>query len=110
MPLYEYRCSDCRRQFMRLVRLDQADSVPDCPTCAAPGTKLVSAPALHRSESARLAEFHPDDARRPGFYRDPRNIGLATKRRLLDSNLDLGPQVDEIIERGRTGQILDDAR
>ncbi|MCG3201495.1 MAG: hypothetical protein NFCOHLIN_01365 [Gammaproteobacteria bacterium] len=30
MPLYEYACKDCGRQFEQLVR---ADSRPECPAC-----------------------------------------------------------------------------
>jgi len=30
MPIYEYACQDCGRQFETLVR---SDSVPECPQC-----------------------------------------------------------------------------
>ena len=109
MPLYEFRCRSCQLQFTKLARLSEAGSPLGCPACGAPVTKLVSSCALHRSEAARLADFDPRDARRPDFYRDAYNVGLAAQRRLRDSAVDLGPRVEEIIERGRTGQILDEA-
>jgi putative FmdB family regulatory protein len=30
MPIFEYACSDCGRQFETLVR---SDTVPECPAC-----------------------------------------------------------------------------
>jgi putative FmdB family regulatory protein len=30
MPIYEYACRDCRREFEALVR---SDTVPECPQC-----------------------------------------------------------------------------
>lgn len=35
MPIYEYTCKDCGKQFEQLVR---ADSRPECPACQ--GTRL----------------------------------------------------------------------
>lgn len=110
MPLYEYRCQRCRRKFTNYVALSEAGSGLDCPICGGAATKLVTGCAFHRSEAARIADFEPRDGRRADFFRDPYNVGLAAKRRLRDSGIDLGPRVEEIVERGRTGHILDDAR
>lgn len=35
MPLYAYRCSDCRHEFETLTR---ADETPECPACG--GSRL----------------------------------------------------------------------
>lgn len=110
MPLYECRCQRCRRTFTNYVALSDAGSALNCPMCGGAATKLVKGCAFHRSEAARIAHFEPRDARRADFFRDPYNIGLAAKRRLRDRGIDLGPRVEEIVERGRTGQILDDVR
>jgi len=45
----------------------------------------------------------PDD-----FYKDSRNVGLWTKKKLNDLGVDLGPKLDEIVEKGRSGKILDE--
>jgi hypothetical protein len=42
------------------------------------------------------------------FYKDSRNVGLWTKKKLNDLGVDLGPKLDEIVEKGRSGRILDD--
>lgn len=38
MPIYEFRCKECRRDFKTLRRSDQINNV-SCPTC---GTQKVS--------------------------------------------------------------------
>jgi len=51
-----------------------------------------------------------DTSKRPSddFYKDSRNVGLWTKKRMKDLGVDPGPQLDEIVEKGRTGKILDE--
>lgn len=55
MPTYEYEaidparsCDTCRNVF-ELVRPLRAPPVTDCPRCAAPVRKVISAPAIGRS-------------------------------------------------------------
>ena len=53
MPMYEYACRHCGREFETLVR---AGSTPACPGCA--GTdleRLLSLPAVHSSGTHALA-------------------------------------------------------
>ncbi|ABU60115.1 FmdB family zinc ribbon protein [Roseiflexus castenholzii] len=33
MPLYEYQCSDCAREFDALRPIHRADEIIDCPAC-----------------------------------------------------------------------------
>ena len=43
MPLYEYHCPDCNEQFEKLVRLSEANVLPECPECGGRHTqKLLS--------------------------------------------------------------------
>lgn len=52
MPLYEYVCEDCHREFELLVR---GSEKPSCETCGSEHlTKLLSVPAAH---SAGSGEF-----------------------------------------------------
>lgn len=34
MPLYEFYCSSCGREFEKMMRFDQAGERPVCPSCA----------------------------------------------------------------------------
>lgn len=60
MPMYEYTCSRCRRDFEELVR-DAA--VPPCPHCGSKQVeRLMSAPAAHGtavSSKCEGADFCP---------------------------------------------------
>lgn len=47
MPMYEYRCRECGRQFEQLRRMDDADRGLICPDCGAQNVeRLVSAFAM----------------------------------------------------------------
>jgi hypothetical protein len=35
-------------------------------------------------------------------------VGLWAKKRMRELGVDLGPKMDEIVEKGRTGKILDE--
>jgi len=63
---------------------------------------------VHQSEESRLADFDTSKPRGEDFYRDSRNVGLWAKKRLREMGVDLGPKLDEIVEKGRTGKILED--
>jgi putative FmdB family regulatory protein len=39
MPLYEYQCHDCGKEFEKMVRFSEADQNPACPDCQSQDTK-----------------------------------------------------------------------
>ncbi len=109
MPIYEYRCNQCQREFSRLLlRLREAGEVR-CEFCGSTNlTRLLSSFRVHQTEESRLADFDPSKPRGDDFYKDSRNVGLWTKKRMKEMGVDLGPQLDEVVERGRSGKILED--
>jgi putative FmdB family regulatory protein len=109
MPIYEYRCNRCGSEFQRLIlNRDEAKGLR-CGSCRSRSlTRLLSRFSLHQSEEARLAGFDPSKPRDESFYKDSRNVGLWAKKRMKEMGADLGSKMDEIVERGRTGKILDD--
>jgi len=70
--------------------------------------KVLSRFSIHKTEAQRLKDFDPKAAKEDSFYKDSRNVGLWAKKRLQELGADLGPELDEIVERGRTGKILED--
>ena len=42
MPIYEYRCSKCGKEFELMRPFSQADEPAPCPSCGASGEKLLS--------------------------------------------------------------------
>ncbi len=109
MPIYEYRCCRCKGEFSALIMRPGDESKIRCEMCASTElTRLLSRFSYHQSEESRLNKF---DTRKPqddAFYKDSRNIGLWAKKRSKDLGVDLGPKFDEVVERARTGKILED--
>lgn len=53
MPIYEYRCRDCRKTFEVRVRGDDASSCPHCGGSSL--DKLITAPFISSGQTARQA-------------------------------------------------------
>ena len=109
MPIYEYRCNRCKKEFSQLfLKTQDADRVC-CKFCRSENlTRLLSSFRVHQTEGSRLADFDTLKPRGDDFYKDSRNVGLWTKKRMQQLGVDLGPKLDEIVEKGRTGKILKD--
>lgn len=109
MPIYEYECRACSKQFTVLIlKVSEEDGLA-CPECS--GTellKLISRCAYHMSEGGRLATY--DEKKKHGldFYKDSRNIGLHAQKMANKMGVDLGEQFQNTLERARSGKILDD--
>lgn len=109
MPIYEFRCNRCRKEFSKLF-LDQRE-IRDvrCKHCNHRDlTRLLSPFSVHQTEEARLANLDTSRPSTEAYYRDSRNVGLWAKKRMKELGVDLGSKMDEIVEKGRTGKILDE--
>ena len=112
MPIYEYQCMACKRQFQSLVMKNEDEEGLLCPECGSPKLKkLISRVAYHVSESDRLADYDPKAARSDSFYKDTRNIGLSAKKRAQQMGVDLGKNFETKLEKLRTdpGSVLRDS-
>jgi putative FmdB family regulatory protein len=70
MPLYEYACKQCDRQFELLVR---GSDTPECPSCHGRDLeRRLSVFAAHTSGSAAPRSFAPGPC---GSCGDPRGPG-----------------------------------
>ncbi|MFZ5915803.1 MAG: FmdB family zinc ribbon protein [Chloroflexota bacterium] len=112
MPIYEYRCHDCRRRvsiFWRNFSDLEADSPPRCPRCGGTRlTRLISRVAVLRSE-----EGHLDDLTDPGMLaglddQDPRSIARWMRRMSRETGEDLGPEFDQVVDRLEAGESPED--
>jgi putative FmdB family regulatory protein len=109
MPIYEYRCNRCKKEFSLLILNLKENRKSQCPTCHSRNlTRLLSPFSVHQTEESRLANFDTSKPRGDDFYKDSRNIGMWAKKRMRELGTDLGPKMDEIVEKGRTGKILDE--
>jgi len=108
MPIYEYRCNQCKRDFNQLFLNPKEIDSAKCKFCNSRDlTKLLSSFSVHQTEESRLVNFDTSKPRGEDFYKDSRNIGLWAKKRMKGLGVDLGSKMDEIVEKGRTGKILE---
>jgi len=74
MPLYEYRCQQCRRRFTLLLNIAERDAPQTCPHCGATQSqRLVSRVARVRTEDQLLDDL-ADRMEMAGDPDDPRTM------------------------------------
>jgi putative FmdB family regulatory protein len=109
MPIYEYHCNRCHAEFSYLLIHPREWGRVSCKFCGSEEVKrLLSSFSVHQTEESRLVNLDASKPRGEDFYKDSRNIGLVAKKRMRELGVDLGSKMDEIVEKGRTGKILDD--
>jgi putative FmdB family regulatory protein len=106
MPVYEYRCQNCRR----LVRLffaytEYADAQPVCPHCQSNNLKRrIGRIALAKSEEARMDSLADDSALAGLDENDPKSLGRFMRKMGREMGEDLGSEFDEVVERLERGE------
>lgn len=111
MPIYEYRCRDCRRKVSILWRtFSEAETgAARCPRCGGEElTRLVSRVRVVRSEESRL-----DDLADPSSFgdldeNDPRSLARFMRKMGGEMGEDLGPEFEEVVDRLEAGQSPED--
>jgi putative FmdB family regulatory protein len=103
VPIYEYVCRVCGREFQYLILRKRDEGNLRCPRCKGRDLKkLVSSVAYHVSEQDRLAAYDPRSPKGDAFCRDTRNIGLEAKKRAQQMGVDLGSDFEAKLDRLRT--------
>jgi putative FmdB family regulatory protein len=107
VPVYEYRCHDCKRRvsiFWRTFSDVDTESIA-CPRCGKTNlTRLVSRVRMVRSEESRL-----DDLADPGGFpdldeNDPKSLGRWMRKMSAETGEDLGPEFNEVVGRLEAGE------
>lgn len=106
MPIYEYRCADCKRRVSIFFRSFAAVTDPTCPNCGGNNlTRLVSRVAAIKSEDARLEALADPSNFGDVDENDPKSV--ARFMRKMSDQLggeDLGPEFNEMVERLEAGE------
>jgi putative FmdB family regulatory protein len=99
MPIYEYRCEDCRRQVSLLVmRISNAET-PHCPRCGSDHlTRLMSRFSRVRSEDARIESLADPSNLGDLDENDPRSVGRWMKKMGGELGEDTGEDWDSMVD------------
>jgi putative FmdB family regulatory protein len=107
MPIYEYRCHDCRRRVSILWRsISEAQTVkPHCPRCGGERlSRLVSRVAMLKSEESRLEDLATPSALGDLDENDPKSVARWMRRMSKEVGEDLGPEFGEVVDRLEAGE------
>ena len=107
MPIYEYRCLDCRRRFNQFLRSFSAIEgfQPVCPHCLGQNARRLISKAY--TVGSDQGDSGPDaDLSSLGDVdeNDPRSMGRMMRRMGAESGEDPGPEFNEIVGRLEAGQ------
>jgi len=106
MPIYEYRCQDCRRRVTLFFRsFEDIPAEPVCPRCGGIHlNRLISRVSVVRSEDSRL-----DDLADPASFsdldeNDPKSIARWMRKMGSETGEDMPPEFGEVVDRLESGQ------
>jgi len=111
MPIYEYRCTDCRRRVSIFWRklADIETQRPECPSCRGHNlVRLVSRVAVLRSEESHLDDLADPSSLGDLDENDPRSMARWMRKMSKETGEDLGPEFDEVVNRLEAGQSPED--
>ncbi len=106
MPIYEYRCADCRRRVSLFHRsFASIEDQPTCPRCG--GTRLsriISRVAVIRSEESRLDDLADPSTLGDLDENDPKSLARWMRKMSGEVGEEMPPEFDEVIDRLESGQ------
>ncbi len=122
MPIYEYRCDECRRVFSFLVRNVKDHEPPACPQCGNDNLSRVLSPCSMHSGGSKHSEGSPEGGGDMGDFgpgdealenipgiedldeNDPKSLGRWMRRMADEMGEPLDPEMDEICRRLESGE------
>lgn len=110
MPLYEYRCQDCRKKYeVRLTYSEYDSYAPVCPQCnSANAQRIIRRIRVTSNDLSRLSEM-ADPANLDALEDDPRKLGrMMREMRDQVGADDLPGEFDEVVDRLEKGQSPED--
>ncbi|MEX2237280.1 MAG: zinc ribbon domain-containing protein [Dehalococcoidia bacterium] len=108
MPIYEYRCGDCRRLTSVFFRSSSGERDVTCEKCGSTKTsRTLSRFAYHRSQADVLRDYGDPAAGDVGDYQDPRQIGRWAESKFEEYGMDLPDEARTMIDAAREGEFPD---
>jgi len=108
MPLYEYRCLDCKKRSTVLILNLTSPKRVSCTHCKSLRLeRLMSRFASPKSEEARLESFADPNALAGLDENDPESMAGFMKKMGNEMGEDLGDDIEEALESPDAGADLD---
>ena len=111
MPIYEYRCGDCKRRVSLYYQTFSAAAAatPVCTHCQSTSlSRLVSRVFQVKSEDARLDDLADPSAFGDLDENDPKSVARWARKMGQEMGEDLGDDWDEMVDRIEAGEDLGD--
>ena len=100
MPIYEYRCADCRKKTTVVTLAVGAAVDPVCSHCGGRHmTKLVSRVAVRKSEESRLERLTDPSSLTGLDESDPKSVARWMKKMGQEMGEEAGEGFDEEVDR-----------
>ncbi len=106
MPVYVFRCLDCRRIVQQHYSFSEYESAT--PTCSYCGSqklrRRIGRVALAKSEDTRMDAMMDESALAGLDEEDPRSLGRFMRKMSQEMGEDLGEEFGEVVDRLEKGQ------
>ncbi len=105
MPIYEYRCGNCKRRVSIFFRSFSAVGEAHCPNCDSTNlTRLVSKVAALKSEESRLESLSDPSNFGDVDENDPKSMARFMRKMGNEMGEDMGPEFGEMVDRLEAGE------
>ena len=110
MPIYEYRCTNCKKRLSLLILSVNQASTAACTFCGSTKLdRLMSRFASPKSEEARLESLADPSKFGDVDENDPQSMARFMKKMGQEMGEDMGDDFDEAIEEAGSGLAESDA-
>lgn len=109
MPVYEYRCQNCRQLVRLTFTFSEYGKVePMCPNCESMNlTRRIGRIAMAKSEDARMDGMMDESALAGLDEDDPRSLGKFMRKMSNEMGEDMGDEFNEVVGRLEKGESPD---
>jgi putative FmdB family regulatory protein len=109
MPIYQYRCLNCKKRFdVFLSYKEYGVKNVLCPYCTSDYVqRRIGRIRIAKSEESRLDNLI-DTTNLEGLENDPRALGKMMRKMSNEMGEDVGPEFNEVVDRLESGQSPED--
>jgi putative FmdB family regulatory protein len=109
MPIYQYRCLNCKKRFeVFLTYQEYGVKVIQCPHCTSDQVqRRIERIRIAKSEESRLDAL-TDTTNLEGLENDPRALGKMMRKMGNEMGEEVGPEFSEVVDRLESGQSPED--